>query len=271
MAKRKNDAELLRIGDVATLVGVSASTLRNWEKMGLLTATRTESGYRMYSRAVVEQLKQIQYLRKSKRINIPGIQLQRERDPESGPLLAPEWFLPELPERLATLRRQKGLKLTEVARRTGVAPTLLSAIEHGHAVPTVAVVQKLAEVYETNVMSFFTVEDTMRKKVLRRKDRPILRFGPGVRMELLAFGATMMEPHLVRIAPRTTSGGSYSHQGEELLYMLQGKLEVWLDEIERYVLGPGDSLYFHSTQSHRWSSLTDRECVLVWINAPVTF
>ena len=262
--------EHLRIGEVARLVGVSASCLRNWEKLGLFSATRTEGGYRVYSRDTVTQLKQIQYLRKSKRVNIPGIQLHRERDTESVPLLSPEMFLPELPGRLATLRRSKSLTLSEVSRKIGVAASLLSAVERGQAVPTVAVVQKLAWVYETSVMSFFNADDVQRK-VVRRKDRRILRFGPGVRMELLAFGATMMEPHLVRIAPRTTSGGSYSHEGEELLYMLQGKLEVWLDEIERYVLEPGDSLYFKSTQVHRWCSLTDRECVVLWINAPVTF
>jgi hypothetical protein len=54
-------------------------------------------------------------------------------------------------------------------------------------------------------------------------------------MELLAIGATLMEPHLMRIAPRTTSSGSYRHEGEEFLYLLDGKLEIWLDEVERYV------------------------------------
>jgi quercetin dioxygenase-like cupin family protein len=90
-------------------------------------------------------------------------------------------------------------------------------------------------------------------------------------MELLAFGATMMEPHVMRIAPRASSGGSYQHEGEELLYMLQGKLEVWLDELERYLLEPGDALYFKSIQAHRWCNVTDSECVILWINAPITF
>ena len=58
-------------------------------------------------------------------------------------------------------------------------------------------------------------------------------------MELLASGNKIMEPHLFRIAPGAGSGGSYDHEGEEFIHVLQGKLEVWLDEVERYVLEPG--------------------------------
>jgi quercetin dioxygenase-like cupin family protein len=128
----------------------------------------------------------------------------------------------------------------------------------------------LAEAYSTNVVSFFDV-DLDQRKLVRPKDRRRLISEPGLQMELLAFGATQMAAMLFRIAPRTGSGGAYNHAGEEFIYMLQGKLEIWLDEIERYVLSPGDSLYFKSTQLHRWCSLTDRECVLLWMNTPPTF
>jgi quercetin dioxygenase-like cupin family protein len=90
-------------------------------------------------------------------------------------------------------------------------------------------------------------------------------------MELLAFGALQMQAMLFRISPQATSGGSYKHEGEEFIYMLSGKFEIWLDEVERYVLERGDSLYFLSTQAHRWRGLGSEEAVLLWINSPPTF
>jgi quercetin dioxygenase-like cupin family protein len=90
-------------------------------------------------------------------------------------------------------------------------------------------------------------------------------------MELLAFGERRMEPHLFRIAPGASSGGSYRHEGEDFVYLLEGKLEIWLDEIERYVLEPGDSLCFASSTAHRWRCLSDDETVALWINTPPTF
>jgi uncharacterized cupin superfamily protein len=80
-----------------------------------------------------------------------------------------------------------------------------------------------------------------------------------------------MEPHLFRLAPGATSGGSYHHQGEEFIFVLAGSCEIWLDEAERYHLRKGDSLYFSSSQAHRWRNSGDVETVLFWINTPPTF
>ena len=50
-----------------------------------------------------------------------------------------------------------------------------------------------------------------------------------MRMELLAWGNTVMEPHLFRIAPNAGSGESYTHEGEEFLLVLRGELQLALD------------------------------------------
>ena len=81
----------------------------------------------------------------------------------------------------------------------------------------------------------------------------------------------MLESMFFRVPPGAGSDGSYSHQGEEFIYMLQGTLEVWLDEIERHVLEAGDSFWFESTLGHRWFNPSDAEAVLLWINTPPTF
>ena len=61
--------------------------------------------------------------------------------------------------------------------------------------------------------------------------RKVLEAGPGVRMELLAWGNTVMEPHLFRIAPRAGSGESYTHEGEEFLHVLRGQLHISVTEV----------------------------------------
>lgn len=48
---------LLRIGEAAELLGVSAGTLRNWDKAGKLTPLRHPvNGYRLYRREELEKL-----------------------------------------------------------------------------------------------------------------------------------------------------------------------------------------------------------------------
>ena len=261
-----------RISEAARMLGVSASSLRNWERMGLLTPTRSQGRYRMYSQGALEKLKRIKYLRTVKRVNPAGIaaMLVEGGKPAEEPPSGDKRKREAIGQQLVKLRRGLRLTLAEVAERTGVSVSFLSSLERGYSNASIATLQKLARLYKTSVLSFFAESDNTRRLV-RPRDRKILEPNPGVQMELLAFGRKVMEPHLFRIAPAAGSGGSYSHEGEEFIYVLQGTLEIWLDEMENYTLQPGDSLYFESTRAHRWQSLSEKETLLLWVNTPATF
>jgi len=254
------------------MLGVSPSALRSWERMGLLTAARSQGRYRMYSREALEKLKRIRYLRTVKRVNPAGIiaMLAGSNGSKEGIPAGQNHRQEAIGKQLASLRRALGLTLAEVAQATGVSVSFVSSLERGYSNASIATLQKLARLYKTNVLSFFSEEDNARRLV-RPRERKLLEPNPGVQMELLAFGRKAMEPHLFRIAPGAGSGGSYHHEGEEFIYVLQGKLEIWLDEIEHYQLEPGDSLYFESTHAHRWQSVSDKETLLLWVNTPATF
>jgi DNA-binding transcriptional MerR regulator/quercetin dioxygenase-like cupin family protein len=260
-----------KISQAAKLLGVSPSSLRNWERLGLLVPVRSQGKHRLYSRDQVQKLRQIKFWRKVKGVNPAGIaqMLQRSgtRTQASRPARKSQ---KNIGQQLARLRHQMRLTLSEVSDRTGLSVSFLSALEHDQANASIASLQKLAHLYGTNVLSFFGAEENSRRLV-RPQERRVLQAGPGVQMELLAFGTTVMEPHLFRIAPGATSGGSYEHEGEEFIYVIQGSLEIWLDEVERYVLKPGDSLYFESNHSHHWRSIGEKETLLLWINTPPTF
>jgi DNA-binding transcriptional MerR regulator/quercetin dioxygenase-like cupin family protein len=260
-----------RISEAAHMLGISASSLRNWEYMGLITAARSQGRYRLYSQETLKMLRRIKYLRTVQRVNAAGIaaMLQGKREYVREPS-ATKHKKEAIAQKLLELRREQGLTLAEVARRTGVSVSFLSSLERGYSNASIATLQKLARLYETNVLAFFSDKDDSRRLV-RARERKVLVPNPGVQMELLAFGKKIMEPHLFRIAPGANSGGSYSHEGEEFIYVLQGKLEVWIDELEHYALEAGDSLYFESAQAHRWQSLSEKETLLLWVNTPATF
>jgi quercetin dioxygenase-like cupin family protein len=98
----------------------------------------------------------------------------------------------------------------------------------------------------------------------------VLEAGPGVQMELLAWGNTVMEPHLFRVAPKAGSGDSYTHEGEEFLYVLRGELAITLEK-EEYRLKAGDSFYFESATPHHWRNPGQAETWVLWVNTPPTF
>lgn len=49
--------DLLPVGDVARMLGVSVPTIRRWEAEGKISGTRTLGGQRRFARSEVERVK----------------------------------------------------------------------------------------------------------------------------------------------------------------------------------------------------------------------
>jgi transcriptional regulator with XRE-family HTH domain len=260
-------ARPLRISEVAGRVGISSSALRAWEILGLVTPQRTASRYRVYTEADVRLLQRAVFLRRARGLNPTAIVRELKRE---GVVSAPAESASLPGQRFRRLRAHRGLSLAQVARETGVSIGFLSALERGQMRSSIATLRRIARFYRTNILSFFEAAEE-NPRVVRREQRKILETTPGVRMELLAWGRTAMEPHIFRIKPGGGSGESYAHAGEEFLHVLQGQFEIWLGAKERYLLKAGDSLYFESSTPHRWKNPGRAETSLLWINTPPTF
>lgn len=260
----------LRISDVARLVGVSPSILRSWETLGLISPARSRSQYRLYTHADVRLLKRAQFLRRARGMNAPAIvhmlktqgllsksALSRPRANSVGP-------------RLRRLRLKRNASLAKVAQAVGVSVGFLSALERGQMSASIATLRRLARFYRLSILSLFDPSEANPGRV-RPAERKVLEAGNGIRMELLSWGNTVMEPHIFRIAPAAGSGESYTHEGEEFLYILKGTIEIALDGAEANRLEQGDSFYFESSTPHRWVNPGKKEAWVLWVNTPPTF
>src|SRR5262252_1352833 len=257
----------LRISEVAKRVGISSSALRAWETLGLVTPQRTQSRYRLYQDKDVRLLQRAIFLRRARGLNPAAIVHILKRQ---GVVSVPAESAVAPGVRFRRLRQRRGLSLAQVAKATGVSVGFLSALERGQMSASIATLRRIARYYRTNILSFFEpAKDNSR--LVKPGNRKILETTKGVRMELLAWGNTAMEPHLFRVKPGGNSGESYTHEGEEFLHVLRGQFEIWLNHDERYVLTPGDSLYFQSSTPHRWQNPGKTESWLLWINTPPTF
>jgi len=257
----------LKIGDVARQVGVSPSVIRSWESLGLARPQRTQSKYRLYSPEDVKLLKRARFLRKVRGLNAAAIvQLLKREGKVKSP---PNGNAGAIGAHLRKLRVRRRLSLAQVAEAVGISVGFLSALERSQMSGSVGTLSKLARFYKTNILDFFNPNGASGRCV-RPADRKVLEAGTGVRMELLAWGNTVMEPHLFRIAPEAGSGDSYTHEGEEFIYVLSGDLEITLDG-EEYRLKPGDSFYFESATPHSWKNPGRKETAVLWVNTPPTF
>ncbi|MEN6464056.1 MAG: XRE family transcriptional regulator [Syntrophaceae bacterium] len=175
------------------------------------------------------------------------------------------------------LRAKNHLTLDDLAAKTGLSKALLAEIEDGETIPPVATLLKLANALNVGMAAFFetgtgveAVSVTRKGERARIKRRPHHHEGEVdyvyESLETKKPGKHM-EPFLVEFMPMETADMVFtSHEGEEFLYLLEGKLEFRSDERVE-VLQPGDSIYFESERNHSFRSLgvkPSKALVVVW-------
>lgn len=178
--------------------------------------------------------------------------------------------------KIRELRQRKRYTLQDVAARTGLSKPFLSQIENNRVIPPVATLLRLATALEVG-MAYFFQEETGEDKVAvtrrherMRVQRPQHRKGEAYYVyEALDTKKINkhMEPFLVQFPVQETAEVLFvSHEGEEFLHLLEGRLEFrTVDRVE--VLEAGDSIYFESDLSHSFRCLGDKPAkavVVVW-------
>jgi quercetin dioxygenase-like cupin family protein len=76
-----------------------------------------------------------------------------------------------------------------------------------------------------------------------------------------------MDPFLLTLNEQVTNTSTYSHNGEEFLFIMKGKAELLLED-QRILLEEGDSVYFDANLKHRLLSVS-AECNEVKVLAVV--
>ncbi len=262
-----------RVAEAARLAGVSASTLRLWESQGLVVPTRSETGQRQYSGEDVARLKRISWFRTERGLNPAAIREALEAE-DASPVVdgSDAGAVSEIGRKLRSLRHAAGKTLDQVAGDMGMTSSTLSTLERTSQGVSFKTLHDLADYYGTTVsrLSGEEVEDV--SALVRANEwKAWPATTPGVTVQLLAEGRTMMDCHRFVLAPGATSEGAYRHEGEEFIHVLAGRLELVLDSDQFFDLAAGDSLYFESRRYHSWRNRHDGETVLLWINTPPTF
>jgi DNA-binding transcriptional MerR regulator/quercetin dioxygenase-like cupin family protein len=261
------------------MIGVSASTLRLWETQGLIEPARTASGQRLYSHEQLDHLREIAWLRREKGLNPTAIAERiRQTEVESS---APATEIPPaggettvlIGPKIRRLRQAAQQTLEEVARAEAIPASALSTFERTSVGLSLKALHDLARHFGTTIAVLSgQVDHDGRESLVRAGEWTTWpTTSPGVTVQALARGQTLMECHRFQLAPGASSEGTYQHEGEEFIHVLSGSIEIVLDGDRFFVLNAGDSIYFESRRPHAWRNAADVESVLIWINTPASF
>ena len=182
----------------------------------------------------------------------------------------------ELGYKIRQLRLRKKISLVDLGKHTGLSASMLSQLENGKLVPTLATLARIAMVFDVGLDFFFG--DRRRKRpfiVVQQADR--LKFpdrpdaeNPDYVFECLAFSSQekSLQAYLAEFPKRQPGEPKeHYHEGAEFLHVLEGTLVVRYQS-EDHLLHAGDSVYFDSSETHSYRGMSKTPARALVVTTP---
>ncbi len=166
----------------------------------------------------------------------------------------------QIAKNIKKIRLDSKLSQERLAELSGLTKGYISKIEKSDKAPPFSTLNKIASALNVDV-AVLTAEDLdlpehMNLCIVRKgKGKKISSVNlEGYHYETLAYkkSGKNMEPFI--IMPALDEEAVFSHEGEEFMYVLEGKHEFVYDK-KKYMLKEGDSIYFDSIIPHTGRSI----------------
>jgi transcriptional regulator with XRE-family HTH domain len=169
-------------------------------------------------------------------------------------------------------RKKRDMTIKDLGERTSLTTSLISQIETEKANPSLSSLISIAKALDVTVGSFFDDEEVLDNPVVREKDRKAIELSTGIKYYLLT--PDLRKKHaefLLGVYKRGTSTEKmWTHEGEECGLVLEGTLEVTVQE-NKFVLNQGDSIFIDSTKPHMLRNIHRGTTKVIWVDSPPTF
>lgn len=177
-------------------------------------------------------------------------------------------------EKIKKLRKDKNIKISELAEKSELSSGIISQIERNMVAPSIVTLWKIAQALGVSVGFFFDeeVKPSISPVVTRNNRKTISASNNNAIYELLSQDLNRK----IEFLYITIKVGDYStrdfvtHEGEECGIVIKGSLMVKMENAE-YILHEGDSIYFDSTIPHRYINVGDEVCESIWAMTPPSF
>jgi len=164
-------------------------------------------------------------------------------------------------KKINKVREEKKVSLDQIANETGFSIDYLKKIETGKVFPPVGALLQIAKALEIDSGYFLREqESTLSKRIkayTKRTDNyAYTTLTPGAENKHLKAFKVTVDPL------QNHKGVGYNHEGEEFVYVLQGKVEVVVGDHVN-TLREGDSLHFNSGIRHMLKNVGEKKAELL--------
>lgn len=171
---------------------------------------------------------------------------------------------PQLGPLVRKRRKQLGLTLAMLCNKAGLSVGYLSQVERGNSVPTLGTLAAIADALDVGLDYFITAPKPL-EAISRAHNRPQFSLeGSSIIYESIStdFPGSELTSYILHVPPGYQSE-TVSHEGEEILMMLDGMIEQTLGG-ETFQMGVGDCLHYAGTTPHSWKNPTNATARILW-------
>ena len=160
----------------------------------------------------------------------------------------------------------------ELASRADLTKGYISQLENDTTCPSIATLKDIVDVFGVSMQEFFS--EQAESEVVFGAEARVQSTGDDdvVKVELLVPGAQNreMDPALVTLAPGAEMAIQEIHEGEEFGYVLQGRIQVLLDD-RKYSVKKDECFLFGSDRRHAVRNIGRGPAKILWVVTPPTF
>ncbi|MDN4639384.1 helix-turn-helix domain-containing protein [Agreia sp. PsM10] len=164
-------------------------------------------------------------------------------------MIAEGWEL-GIGARIRSSREERGLTTRALASLAGLSQSLLSDIENGRALPSVASLYAIAEALGTGPAELLPQDDDTARLTEHGVPLPPEGLGEAVSTRML-YGAPgrRIEVYLSTYPPGQTDPEPFQHSGEDIIMVLEGRMTLTVGDRDEQ-LRAGDAAWLDSSAPH---------------------
>jgi transcriptional regulator with XRE-family HTH domain len=177
----------------------------------------------------------------------------------------------DLGAKIKSIRQMRGISQKNLANLTGVTPSTISQVEKNLIYPSLPALFRIAESLSVEVATFFRGHGLEKNGYVysgdERSTTSLKNINPqDVDAQLLLppdIDAPAEAVMIVIQPEKKLPGHFFSHKGQELGYLLEGSLEMTVDN-QSYEVSPGDTIFLNKDTPGQWRNTATTPAKLLW-------
>lgn len=171
--------------------------------------------------------------------------------------------------RIRVAREATSLTLKALAERTGLSQPFLSRLERGHVSASIANILEIARALGLGVAALLEGDAPApeRSWSVHRGGSEFSGDGYSFRPLAHELRRQQMDAFVLNFPPHHGLELTVAHEGEELLYVLEGRIQFRFGD-EEVLLEPGDAVQFDSSLPHTARNIAAKPARLLMVTTP---